>query len=62
LAIADATLPTPLSHWARCAAELTWAMLQQILPVIAKMLPPATWLVVVVRFSPSPSSPIQEAL
>jgi hypothetical protein len=35
--------------------ELTWAMLQQILPVIGKMLPPATWLALL-KYSPLPTS------
>lgn len=35
--------------------EATWAMLQQILPVIGKMLPPATWLALL-KYSPLPTS------
>lgn len=35
--------------------EATWAMLQQILPVIGKMLPPQTWLALM-KYSPLPSS------
>jgi hypothetical protein len=35
--------------------ELTWAMLQQLLPVIGKMLPPATWLALL-KYSPLPTS------
>ncbi|MGM5033517.1 portal protein [Tardiphaga sp. 803_E3_N1_3] len=35
--------------------ESTWAMLQQILPVIGKMLPPATWLALL-KYSPLPTS------
>lgn len=35
--------------------EQTWAMLQQILPVIGKMLPPATWLALL-KYSPLPTS------
>lgn len=35
--------------------ELTWAMLQQILPVIGKMLPPATWMALL-KYSPLPTS------
>ncbi|MFT0875116.1 hypothetical protein VRZ08_01040 [Rhodopseudomonas sp. G2_2311] len=35
--------------------EYTWAMLQQILPVIGKMLPPATWLALL-KYSPLPTS------
>jgi hypothetical protein len=35
--------------------ELTWAMLQQILPIIGKMLPPATWLALL-KYSPLPTS------
>lgn len=39
--------------------ELTWAMLQQLLPVIGKMLPPATWLALL-KYSPLPSSAQKE--
>ncbi|WP_316219394.1 phage portal protein [Bradyrhizobium sp. SZCCHNR2026] len=35
--------------------ELTWTLLQQILPVIGKMLPPATWLALL-KYSPLPTS------
>jgi hypothetical protein len=35
--------------------ESTWAFLQQILPVIGKMLPPATWLALL-KYSPLPTS------
>jgi hypothetical protein len=35
--------------------ELTWSMLQQLLPVIGKMLPPATWLALL-KYSPLPTS------
>lgn len=35
--------------------EATWAMLQQLLPVIGKMLPPATWLALL-KYSPLPTS------
>ena len=35
--------------------EATWAFLQQILPVIGKMLPPATWLALL-KYSPLPTS------
>jgi flagellar biosynthesis GTPase FlhF len=35
--------------------EATWAMLQQILPVVGKMLPPATWLALL-KYSPLPTS------
>lgn len=35
--------------------EATWAYLQQILPVIGKMLPPATWLALL-KYSPLPTS------
>lgn len=35
--------------------EATWSMLQQILPVIGKMLPPATWLALL-KYSPLPTS------
>src|SRR5215468_7850606 len=35
--------------------ETTWAMLQQLLPVIGKMLPPATWLALL-KYSPLPTS------
>lgn len=35
--------------------ESTWALLQQILPVIGKMLPPATWLALL-KYSPLPTS------
>jgi hypothetical protein len=35
--------------------EATWAMLQQILPVIGKMLPPSTWLALL-KYSPLPTS------
>ena len=35
--------------------ELTWALLQQILPVIGKMLPPQTWLALL-KYSPLPST------
>lgn len=35
--------------------EMTWAMLQQILPVVGKMLPPATWLALL-KYSPLPTS------
>jgi len=35
--------------------EATWDMLQQILPVIGKMLPPATWLALL-KYSPLPTS------
>lgn len=35
--------------------EQTWAMLQQLLPVIGKMLPPATWLALL-KYSPLPTS------
>jgi hypothetical protein len=35
--------------------EATWSMLQQILPVVGKMLPPATWLVLL-KYSPLPTS------
>lgn len=44
--------------------EATWAMLQQVLPVIGKMLPPATWLALL-KYSPFPSSvqkEIQESI
>jgi hypothetical protein len=39
--------------------EATWAMLQQILPVVGKMLPPATWLALL-KYSPLPSSAQQD--
>lgn len=35
--------------------EATWAMLTQLLPVIGKMLPPATWLALM-KYSPLPTS------
>ncbi|UGA46655.1 phage portal protein [Bradyrhizobium quebecense] len=35
--------------------EATWSMLQQLLPVIGKMLPPATWLALL-KYSPLPTS------
>lgn len=35
--------------------EQTWAILQQLLPVIGKMLPPATWLALL-KYSPLPTS------
>ncbi|UTD28227.1 hypothetical protein [Bradyrhizobium sp. WD16] len=35
--------------------EATWSLLQQLLPVIGKMLPPATWLALL-KYSPLPSS------
>jgi hypothetical protein len=35
--------------------EATWSMLQQILPVVGKMLPPATWLTLL-KYSPLPTS------
>lgn len=35
--------------------EATWAFLQQILPVIGKILPPATWLALL-KYSPLPTS------
>jgi hypothetical protein len=35
--------------------EATWAMLQQILPVVGKMLPPTTWLALL-KYSPLPTS------
>lgn len=35
--------------------EATWSMLQQLLPVIGTMLPPATWLALL-KYSPLPSS------
>lgn len=35
--------------------EATWAMLNQILPVIGKMLPPATWLALL-KYSPFPTA------
>lgn len=35
--------------------DATWAILQQLLPVIGKMLPPATWLALL-KYSPLPSS------
>ncbi|SEN66997.1 hypothetical protein [Bradyrhizobium sp. OK095] len=35
--------------------EMTWGFLQQILPVIGKMLPPATWLALL-KYSPLPTS------
>lgn len=35
--------------------EMTWQMLTQILPVIGKMLPPATWLALL-KYSPLPTS------
>jgi hypothetical protein len=35
--------------------EATWSMLQQILPVVGKMLPPATWLALL-KYSPLPTS------
>jgi hypothetical protein len=35
--------------------EATWAMLQQLLPVIGKMLPPATWLALL-KYSPLPTT------
>jgi phage baseplate assembly protein W len=35
--------------------EATWDMLQQILPVIGKMLPPSTWLALL-KYSPLPTS------
>lgn len=35
--------------------EATWAMLQQILPAVGKMLPPATW-IALLEFSPLPTS------
>jgi hypothetical protein len=35
--------------------EATWSLLQQILPVIGKMLPPATWLALL-KYSPLPTS------
>jgi hypothetical protein len=35
--------------------DTTWAMLQQLLPVIGKMLPPATWLALL-KYSPLPTS------
>ena len=39
--------------------EATWAMLQQLLPVIGKMLPPATWLALL-KYTPLPTSAQQE--
>lgn len=39
--------------------EATWAMLQQILPVIGRMLPPATWLALL-KYSPLPTSAQQD--
>jgi hypothetical protein len=39
--------------------EATWAMLQQILPVVGKMLPPATWLALL-KYSPLPTSAQQD--
>lgn len=39
--------------------EQTWSMLQQILPVIGKMLPPATWLALL-KYSPLPTSAQQD--
>lgn len=35
--------------------EMTWGFLQQILPVIGKLLPPATWLALL-KYSPLPTS------
>jgi hypothetical protein len=35
--------------------EATWSMLQQILPVVGKMLPPVTWLALL-KYSPLPTS------
>lgn len=35
--------------------DATWAILQQLLPVIGKMLPPATWLALL-KYSPLPTS------
>lgn len=39
--------------------EATWAMLQQLLPVIGKMLPPATWLALL-KYSPLPTTAQRE--
>lgn len=39
--------------------EATWAMLQQILPVVGKMLPPSTWLAFL-KYSPLPTSAQQD--
>jgi hypothetical protein len=39
--------------------EATWAMLQQILPVVGKMLPPATWMALL-KYSPLPTSAQQD--
>jgi hypothetical protein len=39
--------------------QATWAMLQQILPVVGKMLPPATWLALL-KYSPLPTSAQQD--
>jgi hypothetical protein len=39
--------------------EATWSMLQQLLPVIGKMLPPATWLALL-KYSPLPTSAQQD--
>jgi hypothetical protein len=39
--------------------EATWSLLQQLLPVIGKMLPPATWLALL-KYSPLPSAAQQE--
>ncbi|MDB5517841.1 MAG: hypothetical protein JWQ17_4599 [Tardiphaga sp.] len=39
--------------------EATWAMLQQILPVVGKMLPPTTWLALL-KYSPLPTSAQQD--
>jgi hypothetical protein len=39
--------------------EQTWAILQQLLPVIGKMLPPATWLALL-KYSPLPSTAQKE--
>lgn len=39
--------------------EATWSMLQQLLPVIGKMLPPATWLALL-KYCPLPTSAQKE--
>ncbi|MDE1814534.1 MAG: phage portal protein [Thaumarchaeota archaeon] len=39
--------------------ELTWSLLQQLLPVIGKMLPPQTWLALL-KYSPLPTSAQQD--